>query len=1062
MLTDVEASTRLWETAPAVAGSMIARHYELLDAAISAGVGVRPQEQGEGDSVVAVFDDALAAVRAAIQAQRAIEAEAWPAPHRLRVRMALHSGQATKRGTANYVGPTIIRCARLRACGHGGQILLSDATAALVRGQLDAGCSVISLGLHRLKDLDAAEHVHQIIASGLRSSFAPLRSLQPDRHNLPLQPTPLIGRADEVAQIGQLMSESRIVTLTGAGGVGKTRLALQVAAETIDRFHGGVWWVDLATISDPDAVSAAVLHAVGGAEQPNTAVLDQLVVVLKPESSLLLLLDNCEHVVAGCAAVVERILGACPGIGFVATSREPLAVSGETTWRVASLQVPDNDEIADPDGFSALVLFWDRARRARPQLEATPAWVAASARICRRVDGIPLAVELAAARCRQLSPERIANELESRYRLLTGGGRTQLARQRTLEASVDWSHALLSDEERIAFRRLAVFVGWFPLNAAEGILGAFGDIDSWAVMDLVGRLVDKSLLVINDEDTEPNYRMLETVRFYALQRADEAHELERLRDAHATWWSNWLAAVDDPWALGIIDALERWYPNLWAAFTWVASDFDRSIPFVIGLGTYTSGTDRLTDCKHLHTVAVELHRLRHPRWCEVANYFALAAIMAGEVEYLLGPVSEAYEAAIAEGDDRGAAECMLGLALLDPSGGGWRQLARHAERAEYVDLAAMGRVGIHALFAEPLGVAADELPRIEQAIAIRGSFIHAATLLAMFETVTAQGRLAGGRTSSDTLLEFTRDTGFAQQLWAMAGSALVMLLHEDSTTIADIIDRCAARCFRGVPFYFAGIWLAGIEVAAHHLLRAPLEVERVADALTSTMTDTNTIAVRTLVAELIDRGLTAPVRAAVERFRAIPSTEDSFRRMVHDWFAAQLAAAEGNYNTADDALRDILPRALKQGAVPLVIDALELLARLCAPAAAQRAGRLVHAADAARAEIGYRFRFPNHAQAIAQIPRPTAEAPMSLNHAVAYVLRTHGRRGRPTVGWASLTPTELDVARLVAEGATNPAIAEKLTMTVNTVKTHLAHIFTKLDINSRAQLASIVTEQRSS
>jgi DNA-binding CsgD family transcriptional regulator len=204
-----------------------------------------------------------------------------------------------------------------------------------------------------------------------------------------------------------------------------------------------------------------------------------------------------------------------------------------------------------------------------------------------------------------------------------------------------------------------------------------------------------------------------------------------------------------------------------------------------------------------------------------------------------------------------------------------------------------------------------------------------------------------------------------------------------------------------------------------------------------------------------------PVRAAVERFRTIPYAEDSFRRLVNVWFAAQLAAAEGDPDTAEDAVRDILPRALNQRAVPLVIDALELLARLSGPAAAQRASRLVHAADAARAEIGYRFRFPNLAHALAQVSRPIDEAPLSLDHAVAYALRTHGRRGRPTVGWVSLTPTELDVARLVAEGATNPAIAQKLMMTVNTVKTHLAHIFTKLDITSRAQLASLVTQQRS-
>ncbi|HUP74664.1 MAG TPA: hypothetical protein VM282_16590 [Acidimicrobiales bacterium] len=926
--------------------------------------------------MVAAFDDPVAAVQAAIQAQRAIEAERWPAPHRLRVRMALHSGQATKRGAANYVGPTIIRCARLRACGHGGQVLLSEAIAALVRGQLGGGRSVTSLGVHRLKDLDAAEHVHQVTASGLQPDFAPLRSLQPDRHNLPLQPTPLIGRADEISQISELMRESRMLTLTGAGGVGKTRLALQVAAETIDRFDGGVWWVDLATISDPDAVAVAVLHAVGGAEQPHTAVLDQLVVVLKPETSILVVLDNCEHVVAGCAGVVERVLGACPGATFVATSREPLAVAGETTWRVASLAVPDNDQIADLDRFSALFLFWDRARRARPQLETTPEFISASVRICRRVDGIPLAIELAAARCRQLSPERIANELEGRYRLLAGGGRTQLARQRTLEASVDWSHALLADDERIAFRRLSVFIGWFPLAAAESVLAAPGDVDPWSVMDVIASLVDKSLLAV-DEGTEPAYRMLETVRFYALERAREAHELEPLRDAHAHWWGNWVDDTNAAPALdsSVIAALDRWYPNLWAGFLWVASDFDRAIPFVLALSTFASQRDRLDDYKVLQGVAADLHRDGHPCWPRVASRLAIAAVSAGELEFLLGPVTAAYEVAVSHDDDQSAAECLEGLAFLDASARQWLEMARYGDRAGRPDLAATGSAAFYCLDAAPLPRVARELAAIEHCTSSMDHSVHIVPAFGCVEAAISQGNLdAAWRLSNKVLQSIDADvfTHNAMHLMTIAQASLSDLLRGDATRLPDLLRGRDARQFRGVPFYWAGIWLVSVDIAAHHLSGSNLDVTRIAAGLSSAVTDTGTIIVRTLVAELLDRGMVEPVRAAVERFRAIPFADDSFRRLVHDWFAAQLAAADGDgdFDTAEASLREVLPRAQQQGAVPLVIDTLELLARLSGPAASQRAGRLVHAADAARAEIGYRFRFPNHANRTRTNPAP--------------------------------------------------------------------------------------------
>ncbi len=364
-----------------------------------------------------------------------------------------------------------------------------------------------------------------------------------------------------------------------------------------------------------------------------TSVLDQLVTVLEPEASLMVVLDNCEHVIDGCAAVVDAVLGRCHGVAFVATSREPIGVAGEVTWRVASLALPARSpSLDDIDSFSALALFWERAWRARPQLVVTDALVEASVRICRRVDGIPLAIELAAARCRQLSPERIANELDDHFRLLAGGGRTQLARQRTLEASVGWSHDLLDSDERVAFRRLAVFTCWFPLTAAEGVLSGFGDVDAWSVLDLVSRLADKSLLLVDDETDpgEPRYRMLDTIRFFALERARDVGELEALRNAHAAWWGDWIVRLGVGSIItSSVRELRWWYPNLRDALRWVATDLDRAIPLVRGLASFSALSDELDDTRIMVGIGLTMHREQHPSWRTIAGSLAVAAVMTG-------------------------------------------------------------------------------------------------------------------------------------------------------------------------------------------------------------------------------------------------------------------------------------------------------------------------------------------------------------------------------------------------------------------------------------------------
>jgi class 3 adenylate cyclase len=471
-LTDIEGSTRGWETAPEVMGRAVGRHYALLDEAVTAHHGVRPVEQGEGDSVVGAFARASDAVAAALAAQRALVSEAWPEGGHLRVRMAVHTGEAELRGEGNYFGPAVIRCARLRAIAHGGQVLVSQASADLVVDRLPDGASLADLGSHRLRDLGRPERVFELRHSDLPGGFGPLRSLDVLPNNLPVQLTTFVGRRQELAEVTGLLASTRLLSLTGAGGCGKTRLALQLAAEVAEHFPGGVWLVELASVSDPDRVAAAVAGAVGERDGGGDVV-ETIVGRLGAEAALVVL-DNCEHVLGSVAALADLLLRRCPRLVMVATSREPLGVPGETGWRVPSLSLPGRFEPIEVEAlsqFDAVRLFLDRAAKARPNFVLGTANAPAIAQLCSRLDGIPLAIELAAARVRGMTVEQVAAGLDDRFRLLTGGARTVLPRQQTLQASVDWGFALLSEPERVVFRRLAVFAGGFSLDAAERVRG---------------------------------------------------------------------------------------------------------------------------------------------------------------------------------------------------------------------------------------------------------------------------------------------------------------------------------------------------------------------------------------------------------------------------------------------------------------------------------------------------------------------------------------------------------------------------------------------------------------
>src|SRR6202521_3624521 len=528
LLADVEGSTRLWETQAEVMTAAIARLNQVVCDVVAAHDGVRPVEQGEGDSFVAAFARASDAVAAALQLQRAPLAP-------IRLRIGVHTGEIQLRDEGNYAGSTINRTARLRDLAHGGQTVLSATTSDLVVDRLPEGAWLTDLGSQPLRDLPRPERVVQLCHPDLVNEFPPLRvSTAVVSTRLPVQLTSFVGRDAEGTQLRELLAQNRVVTLTGAGGVGKTRLAIQVAAQVAGEFGDGVWYVDLAPITDPELVPLTVARALGLPDQPGRSTMDSLLRFVR-DRQMLVVLDNCEHLLDASATLVNSLLGAAPSLTVLATSREPLGVPGEAMWQVPSLSLADE----------AIELFADRARLARTDFTVTDDNASAVAQICARLDGVPLAIELAAARVRALSLAEILEGLHDRFRLLTGGARTAVRRQQTLRASVDWSHALLTEPERTLFRRLAVFLGGFDLDAARVVAGG-GDVQRYQVLDLLTLLVDKSLVVADDTGGRTRYRLLETVRQYALERLGESGEADAVRTRHRDYYTAMAAVLDAP------------------------------------------------------------------------------------------------------------------------------------------------------------------------------------------------------------------------------------------------------------------------------------------------------------------------------------------------------------------------------------------------------------------------------------------------------------------------------------------------------------------------------------
>ena len=588
LLTDIEGSTRLWESVPDAMEVSLERHNRLVAEVIEDHGGVVVTSRGEGDSFFAVFPSAAAAVEAAGACQLALHGEAWPAGAALRVRMGLHTGEARARGSDRVDHAPINRCARVKAAAHGGQVLVTKTTRDLVGGRLVGGFGLKRLGEFQLRDLAEPELIYQLTHADLPADFPPIRTLAERTGNLPLPVSSFIGRDRELAQTVAALGQGRVVTLTGPGGVGKTRLALQVAGQVAGRFEGGAWLCELAPVRDPAGVDDAIAAVFSVAARAGQGSREALVEFLRSKQ-LLLVLDNCEHLIEGAAALAGDLARSCERLVILATSREGLGIDGEQLVPVPSLGVPGaGADLAEVTQAEAVRLFADRAAAVKPGFAVTAGNAAAVAALVRRLDGIALAIELAAARLPAMTVAELARRLERSFAVLAAGRRGTAARHQTLRATIDWSFQLLTGPEQALLARLAVFAGGATLEAAEAVCSGEG-IEPGTVLELLAALVTRSLVVAEESGIETRYRLLETIRQYGEERLGQAGEAERWRARHAGYYADLLGRVrehaHDPnpevfWAL----RLGAEQDNLLAAWSWAVGtgNVDRAFEFLAG------------------------------------------------------------------------------------------------------------------------------------------------------------------------------------------------------------------------------------------------------------------------------------------------------------------------------------------------------------------------------------------------------------------------------------------------------------------------------------------------
>ena len=581
LLTDIEGSTRLWETVPDAMEVALGKHNHLVTDVIQKHRGVVVTSRGEGDSFFAVFSSAVSAVEAAGTCQRRLGGEAWPAGAALRVRMGLHTGEAHVRGGDYVDHAPINRCARVKAAAHGGQVLLTKATHDLVEGCLGSGFGLMRLGEFRLRDLSEPELVYQLTHADLPLDFPPLNTIRAG--NIPLPVTSFVGRSGELRAVAQALAASRLVTLTGVGGVGKTRLSIEVARRMAGDYPDGCWFCDLAPAWDENAVLRIIAAVLGVAPRPGLSVAAGVIEYCQARQ-MLLVLDNCEQVLDPVAQITGALLRDCPGVRILATSREGLDAEGEQIFTLGTLPMGDS-----------VRLFADRATAVQRGFQLDSASAQAAGEITRRLDGIPLAVELAAARTAALPVTQVAALLDERFQLLTGGRRTSPARHQTLRAAIDWSYGLLTGREQRIFDSLAVFAGSFGPDAVAAVTGA--EAGTWNVLDTLAGLVAKSMLIPDQIlGAEARYRLLETLREYGLEHLRQRGDLDAVQRRHARYYAAFAeqagTALAGPDELSWRPRLRAEQDNLHAAVSWALGsdspdDGESAVAIAASLAAYT-------------------------------------------------------------------------------------------------------------------------------------------------------------------------------------------------------------------------------------------------------------------------------------------------------------------------------------------------------------------------------------------------------------------------------------------------------------------------------------------
>jgi predicted ATPase/class 3 adenylate cyclase/DNA-binding CsgD family transcriptional regulator len=1081
LLTDIEGSTKLWEAGADTTAISVARHYELLEAAVALHGGVRPVEQGEGDSVVGAFSRASDAVAAALDVQRAFAQEPWPAGGEVRVRMALHTGEIRLRDAGNYFGPTIIRCARMRAIGHGGQTLISDATRDLVVDSLPEAAELRDLGLHRLKDLGRAERIWQLVHPDLGHEFPPLRSLGAMPTNLPAQVSSFVGRDAEIAAVREAVRENRLVTLTGTGGCGKTRLALHAAADELDLHRDGVWCVELAPVAHGSEISEAIAGVFGLREEFGRPLIDTLAEQLH-DLDALLVVDNCEQVLDAAAVMIEALLRACPRLRVLATSREPMSVAGEVAWRVPSL-----------DQSTSVALFVDRAQQARPGFTPDAEASKAIDQIVDRLDGIPLAIELAAARVRMMHPTRIAAALDDRFRLLTGGSRTAMPRQQTLEASVAWSYELLDDDEQALARRLSVLHG-FTLDAAEAI-SSDDEADRFGVLDVLTRLVDKSLVHVDLEDPESRYRMLESVRQFLQARLVELGDADAVRARH---FSHFLALAEQlapRLALGdgprCLARLEAEHDNLDIALEW---------------GDGAARTEEMLRFAAALTLFWELrgHLAKGGRWFarvlrdedpqpSVARARALwgaahVALYGDDFETMQIRAPQALAMAEAVGDEWAAGRALnsLGFAtvLFDPDAGR-AQLARSIELGRVsgdswavADGWKMTTVAYYVAHDEPGAADALEQFRIV-AEQLKSEFFLAwhrfvVGYFAMHRGDYAVARAEFSRSADSCRLVGDPSTGGFTETFDLGARAETGDRNGAAAGLDSFIARASAEG-GGFALGEAIAFRADIALAIGDAATAFGCVEPLVEMIREQGVPLWTAQVlRVLAASRRIAGDLDAAQAALDEAAAlVVSYNNDWLVALIEYEGALVAHERGEPVRAEDLLHSALDRQARHDLKPGITATLDALGALALDAESlSEAVRCFAAADALRTAIGLATRPYDQAARAPHLDRARdllgeeifeqqwAEAAnLPLAEMIEYVSRARGERKRPSAGWESLTPTEVRVVGLAAAGLTNPQIAERMFIARGTVKVHLSHVFAKLGVATRAELAAQATKR---